>query len=83
MPNYEICYVDGGSLVGTISTECASPKQAAILAHALKFREFVQVEVWQGEKLTYVRPAMSPAQAAPQFGPQPPSAIAACSNCRV
>ena len=62
MPNYEICYVDGGSLVGTISTECASPKQAAILAHALKFREFVQVEVWQGEKLTYVRPAMFPAQ---------------------
>ena len=68
MPNYEICYVDAGSLVGTISTECASPKQAAILAHALKFRDCVQVEVWEGEKLTYVRPAMFSAIPLPRHG---------------
>jgi hypothetical protein len=59
MPHFEICYVDNsGSLVGTIATECASPKQAAILAHALKFRESLQVEVWHDDRLAYVRPAM-------------------------
>jgi hypothetical protein len=59
MPHFEICYVDdAGSLVGTISTECANPKQAAILAHALKFRDALQVEVWDGDRLTYNRPAM-------------------------
>ena len=58
MPSYEICYIDrAGSFAGKIAVQCANSKDAAILAHAMKFREWLQVEVWEGEKLIYERPA--------------------------
>lgn len=57
MLNYEICYTDRrGALVGKISAECASRTHAAVLAHAMKFREWLSVEVWEGERLIYERP---------------------------
>jgi hypothetical protein len=52
MLNYEICYTDRrGALVGKISAECSSRTHAAVLAHAMKFRKWLGVEVWEGERL--------------------------------
>jgi hypothetical protein len=66
MPSYEICYIDrAGSLTGKIAVQCASSKDAAILAHAMKFREWLEVEVWEGEKLIYERPAVPSREANP------------------
>jgi hypothetical protein len=57
MPNFDVCYVDrSGSLIGKISMKCAGPKEAAILAHAMKFRKWLRVEVWEGDELIYRRP---------------------------
>lgn len=61
MPHYEICYTDHrGALVGKISAQCANSTQAAILAHAMKFRQWLKMEVWEGESLIYERPIPLP-----------------------
>jgi hypothetical protein len=61
MPHYEICYTDRqGALVGKISAGCSNATQAAIFAHAMKFREWLKVEVWEGETLIYERPMSLP-----------------------
>ena len=66
MLNYEICYTDRrGALVGKISAECASRRHAAILAHAMKFRKWLGVEVWEGEWLIYERPTPTGVQSIP------------------
>ena len=66
MLNYEICYTDRrGALVGKISAECASRTHAAVLAHAMKFRKWLGVEVWDGERLIYERPTPSLVQSIP------------------
>jgi len=65
MPSYEICYTDRqGALVGKIPAKCTSPRQAAVLGHGLKFRGWPQLEVWDGEILTYRRPALLGAERA-------------------
>lgn len=57
MPAYEINYRhDDGSLTAKIETECASDKEAKILAHAMKMEGAHQFEVWQGDTLIYARP---------------------------
>ena len=66
MLNYEICYTDRrGALVGKISTDCANRTHAAVLAHAMKFRKWLGVEVWEGEKLIYERPTPVALQSVP------------------
>jgi hypothetical protein len=57
MPAYEINYRHGdGSLTAKIETQCASDKEAKILAHAMKMEGAHQLEVWHGETLIYARP---------------------------
>jgi hypothetical protein len=57
MPEYEITYRhDDGSLTAKIETQCATDKEAKILAHAMKVEGARQFEVWQGDTLIYSRP---------------------------
>ena len=57
MPEYEITYRhDDGSLTAKIETQCATDKEAKILAHAMKVQGARQFEVWQGDTLIYSRP---------------------------
>jgi hypothetical protein len=57
MPEYEITYRhDDGSLTAKIETQCATDKDAKILAHAMKVDGARQFEVWQGDTLIYSRP---------------------------
>jgi hypothetical protein len=57
MPEYEITYRhDDGSLTAKIETQCATDKEAKILAHAMKVDGARQFEVWQGDTLIYSRP---------------------------
>ncbi|HUB85874.1 MAG TPA: hypothetical protein VL971_09285 [Rhizomicrobium sp.] len=57
MPEYEITYRhDDGSLTAKIETQCATDKEAKILAHAMRVDGARQFEVWQGDTLIYSRP---------------------------
>ncbi|MBU6444898.1 MAG: hypothetical protein KGR48_13415 [Alphaproteobacteria bacterium] len=57
MPNYEIRYLDfEGACVGTLTTPCASEKDAKILAHAMRLPGTKRMEVWRGAELIYERP---------------------------
>jgi hypothetical protein len=57
MPAYEITYRhDDGSLTAKIETQCASDREAKILAHAMKMDGAQQFEVRQGDTLVYARP---------------------------
>lgn len=58
MSQYEICYVDGtGTLLGTFFVSCAADKQARVMAHAMRLDGTRQIEVWDGARLVYERPA--------------------------
>jgi hypothetical protein len=64
MTNYEICYLnEDGSLNARIATECSNDMQAKILAHAMKAVGSKRIEVWDGVRLIYERPATIPARA--------------------
>jgi hypothetical protein len=57
MPSYEICYLNAdGSLACTLSAPCADETQAKVLAHAMKLSVYKRFEVWQDDRLVYVRP---------------------------
>lgn len=57
MPAYEITYRDsGGSLTAKIETQCASDREAKVLAHAMRMDGARQFEVWRDEALVYARP---------------------------
>jgi len=57
MPEYEFNYRHSdGSLACKVSAICGDERQAKILAHAMKEREFKTLEVWEGETLVYERP---------------------------
>jgi hypothetical protein len=59
MPAYEINYLhNDGSLAAKFEMQCASDKEAKILAHALKMDGAKQIEVWNGRALIYTRPQM-------------------------
>lgn len=61
MPEYEITYRhNDGSLTAKIETQCATDKDAKILAHAMKVDGARQFEVWQGDTLIYARPQTRP-----------------------
>ncbi len=65
MTSYEICYLnEDGSLNARIATECANDMQAKILAHAMKAAGAKRIEVWDGVRLIYERPATIPVRAA-------------------
>ena len=60
MPEYQITYRhDDGSLTAKIETQCATDKEAKILAHAMKLQGACQFEVRQGDTLIYSRPHTS------------------------
>ncbi|HEX3673730.1 MAG TPA: hypothetical protein VHU87_05605 [Rhizomicrobium sp.] len=57
MTAYEINYLrDDGSLAAKFSAQCASDKDAKVLAHAMKLARAFQIEVWNGRTLIYARP---------------------------
>ena len=57
MQSYEINYLnDDGTLAAKLSAQCASDKDAKILAHAMKLSGTLQIEVWNGRTLIYARP---------------------------
>jgi hypothetical protein len=57
MQAYEINYLNNdGSLAAKFSTQCASDKDAKILAHAMKMAAEFRIEVWAGKTLIYARP---------------------------
>ena len=58
MPAYEICYLDpNGALTYKFDADCADDKRAKVLAHAMKLPGAKGLEVWNGERLVYARPA--------------------------
>lgn len=62
MPNYDICYLNpDGTVAARVDAECASDKEAKILAHALKEKGHKRIKVWTGNTLIYQRPLISPA----------------------
>src|SRR5262245_24429082 len=57
MPSYQIIYLDSdGRRVGSVHAECANDKHAMVLAHAMKFRQSLHLEVWERDTLIYCRP---------------------------
>jgi hypothetical protein len=57
MPSYDIRYLNtDGSLAAAVTAECAGDLQAKVLAHAMKRKGFVRLEVWDGGHLVYERP---------------------------
>jgi len=57
MPSYDIRYLyDDGTLAAAVAAECAGEMQAKVLAHALKRKGFIRIEVWDGARLVYERP---------------------------
>jgi len=57
MPAYEINYLkDDGSLAAKLAAQCASDKDAKVLAHAMKMASGFKIEVWNGKSLIYARP---------------------------
>lgn len=58
MPAYEICYLkNDGTFLAGLAANCDDDKQAKILAHAMKLAASRRIEVWNGERLVYERPA--------------------------
>jgi hypothetical protein len=57
MPAYEINYLkNDGSLAAKFEAQCASDKDAKVLAHAMKMASEFKIEVWSGRSLIYARP---------------------------
>ena len=57
MPSYDIRYLnDDGTLAAKVAAECADDTKAKVLAHAMKRKGFVRMEVWDGDSLVYQRP---------------------------
>lgn len=58
MPNYTICYLDAeGATLGAFPTACKGDTQARVLAHAMRLPGTKRMEVWDGARLVYERPA--------------------------
>lgn len=59
MPNYDILYLDAqGKVASKVVAECASDREAKILAHALKASSHKGLKIRTGleHKLVYQRP---------------------------
>jgi len=59
MPSYDICYLNpDGTVAAKLQAECASDREAKILAHALKEKGQKRIKVWTAtdKHLVYQRP---------------------------